>query len=255
MKCLSGITRYLKHFSVIAACTFGLMSIIASGGSSNHENFTTIPGNIETGISSKFENLVKPPVLVYPSDDKTVQEQAINLKWKAVEGAEIYRLVVSLNSDLSSHVIDITTTDTEYPLFDLYYGMTYFWRVCAYSDDKNNNSISKIWSFATPSSSVPAIPICIVESPILLSPEDGESIQQNEFNLEWESTEGADSYHVVVSLTSDLENPVVDIMTSDTTFTLSDLAEATNYYWVVDVYDADTDLEISSEIRTFSFQN
>jgi hyaluronate lyase len=70
--------------------------------------------------------------------------------------------------------------------------------------------------------------------------------------LSWNSVAGATSYRVLVARTSDLEEPIIDITTSSTNYTVSsEIDDFDTYYWAVSAINADGEGD-QSTMFTFS---
>jgi len=88
------------------------------------------------------------PELVSPSNGSAGVSATPTFDWNAAIGADIYNLVVSTNSNLSSPIINQTgLTSTSYSGGSLSVGPTYYWGVEA--ENSYGNTWSSIWSFTT----------------------------------------------------------------------------------------------------------
>jgi len=71
------------------------------------------------------------PSLVSPGVDETGVVRPVTFSWNAVPGAQKYNLQVDDDSDFSSPIVDIETTNTSYEVSTLSSNTTYYWRVNA----------------------------------------------------------------------------------------------------------------------------
>jgi hypothetical protein len=149
------------------------------------------------------------------------------LCWNAVNGAQNYRLQLSLNNDFSTIVIDSTNlVSTCLEIEGLDYNTVYYWRVQA-SNIAGTGDWSSVWSFTT---ELPAAPM----APILSSPENNITNAPLELLLCWYPVEGAQSYRLQLALAGDFAAVLIDSLNvADTCLTISDLEYNTVYYWRV----------------------
>ncbi len=73
-------------------------------------------------------------------------------------------------------------------------------------------------------------------SPELIEPDDGATLTSGAFKLQWSNVPGATEYQIVISMNSDLSNPVIKTTTA-TEYPSEGLSTDVLYYWRVDAVD------------------
>ena len=184
-------------------------------------------------------------ILSSPEDESENIPVDGGLTWLSTEGAADYHLQVSKLEDFSSIDIEQENIDaTSWTYEGLDYNTVYYWRVRA-TDDDVAGSWSQIWQFTTGSS---------LTAPELLSPEDNATEQATVLTLSWNATDGAEKYHINVSLTEDFSDILFyDKEVTETSEEISGLEYSSTYYWRV--YAANTDdHSLWSDVWNFTTQ-
>jgi|GEM_PF-7048702 len=220
--------------------------------------WTCDEGNRCSGMSNIVSTYAKPsptgdggvtplpvPNLSSPADGASVVTTKPTFSWQAVQsptpGASVtYILQVDDNIDFNSLVINITTSDTSFtPTTDLARGTTYYWRVKAVDTTGRQSDWSQVWRFYVKSDAVqPSL-----SAPTLISPINGYLTTTTKPTFSWQAvqspTPGASvTYILQVDDNINFNSPVINITTSDTSFTpTTDLARGTTYYWRVKAAD------------------
>ncbi len=167
------------------------------------------------------------PTLVFPPDSAAGVEIAPILNWQAVAGADSYGLQLSSATDFNTTLIDTSgVIGTSLRALGLENGHTYLWRVRSSSLGGDSN-----WSDARRFTTLLPAPT----APLLFSPADSAINVPVEATLSWNTSPGAASYNLQVSLTPDFSSPIValsDIL--DTSIQLVSLDEETEHYWRVE---------------------
>ncbi len=169
-----------------------------------------------------------PIVLTSPEDEAVNVSLTPELIWEADETADLYRIEISENDDLTDPLID--EGDLENSSFeltsDLNYLTTYYWRVRGLNN-VGSGETSEIFSFTTLPESSDVV--------ILTDPSDEQDDIPLQPLFEWNSADGADTYDLVVSPNSDLSDPVIEQTDiTETEFQATeDLDFLTTYYWKV----------------------
>ena len=90
--------------------------------------------------------------------------------------------------------------------------------------------------------------------PALLLPTHQARVTIDSFSLNWQSVQNANAYHILISERADLNNPVVNIITttSDTSYQPLDLTVDTQYYWTVHTLDAFENESHQHQVRSFT---
>lgn len=197
----------------------------------------------ETGLASTPTKIS----LVNPANDsKYINPADVEFKWREQSGASSYRLQVSVNSNMSSPVIDQSgISDTSVIISSLNYYTKYYWRVLPSGVDTYD--WSDVWSFTTR-----------VGIPVLTSPADGaKAVSLATGKLQWQAVTGAETYFLQIATTDlfDTEDVVFEDNTiSQVLFNLSgaDLDYNTVYYWRVSANGADGQgaVSVAREFKT-----
>lgn len=182
-----------------------------------------------------------------PKDDSTDTPIDLQLTWFPNISALDYDFQVSTDSLFNNLVIDSSgITDTFYTITnELENGITYYWHVKG-NNPEIESAYWKVRNFTT----VPLPP----EIPLLVSPANNETdIDSNLVILDWGASARAVTYTLQFSDIDDFSNLIIDenglTATQDT---VSDLNEATVYYWKVMAHNSggDSDWSDSFQFRT-----
>ncbi len=166
------------------------------------------------------------PQLQFPPDNTPHQNILFSFKWNQSPETEHYRLQVSLDSNFTSIVFD-TLTHVDITVFaaHLSYTTQYYWRVNA----QNNLGTSDFSSVRTFTTAIPPPP-----APLLASPDSGSQNMPTSFTVLWHPAETAESYSLQVANNIGFVSPIISAENIiDTTKAISQLANATTYYWRV----------------------
>jgi hypothetical protein len=135
-----------------------------------------------------FHTYLEPPVLVSPADPTYDVALATTLDWNASVGAGWYNLEYSTTDDFSDGVMSYTyISETEQDINGLSYGTQYYWRV-----QSENSYEASVWS-------VPFTFHTIMDTPVLIAPEDGMAGQLENIEFSWNGINAADSYTIEFS--------------------------------------------------------
>ncbi|WP_256758478.1 S-layer homology domain-containing protein [Cohnella sp. WQ 127256] len=88
-------------------------------------------------------------------------------------------------------------------------------------------------------------------SPLLESPVDGSFINSSAFTLQWSATNGAEYYYLMVATDADFDDLVFDRGLQQNSFDVTGLVRGIEYYWQVEVYDADDNFLSVSDVSRF----
>ena len=94
-------------------------------------------------------NVPVEPTLVFPANGESEVETSLTLTWMASTGAASYGLQVSLTSNFSSTIYNVTITTTSYPLSNLAENTTYYWQVNASNSGGGTSGYSSPFNFST----------------------------------------------------------------------------------------------------------
>ena len=169
------------------------------------------------------------PTLASPDNNASDQPTTLILSWDPAARSESYHLQVSSDGAFSAlHTNDSTLTGTSKQVGSLQTSTTYSWRVRA----KNAGGTSG-WSSVrifTTSSGLPPPPA----APTLSSPANGATNVQPPLALSWNSSSGASTYRLQVSVNSNFSGTMLDESgLQSTSRTLNSLEPETKYYWRV----------------------
>jgi hypothetical protein len=176
-----------------------------------------------TAISVDPLGDVSAPTLVGPADNATNQPLTLTLNWNSVFRAGWYRLQVSTNPAFTSGIVvdDAAVEDTFKVVTGLQPGTPYYWRVSAANPDAQSG-FSANRTFATQT-----LP------PVLAAPANNAVGQPTNPTLRWYRVQSATSYTLQVATDSTFASGIVlnDSTITDTTRTLSGLANITKHFW------------------------
>ena len=179
----------------------------------------------------KFTTAVAPPVapaLLVPADGAVDVDVAPTIRWMRPAGAISFRVQVGTDSTFTTGLVlnDSTITDTSRALSGLANLTKYFWRINA-KNGGGTSAYSVVRSFTTISAIPPA--------PALVTPPNNAVNQQVNVVLRWNRSNAATTYRLQVGTDETFATGVVynDSTLTDTTKTMSGLANSTKYYWRV----------------------
>lgn len=170
------------------------------------------------------------PVLsdIYVEDAKAVNYNTIRVLWRAVEGAESYRIDYSTNSDMSSATtLTVSAAETSYSITNLDSFTKYYVRVRAI----RSNAAGTTFVYS---------PICGPFTPILKDVENltAERIGLVTVALSWDAVEGAEGYYVDYSTDNGAtwQRARELVNGSDTGYTVDKLLTDTTYKFKVTAF-------------------
>lgn len=131
------------------------------------------------------------PTLLNPVDSQTnLQISNIIVRWSTISNADYYQLFIGLNPELSVlDMINVNITDTFYIFQALEKNKTYYWKVCQVNEC-NISDNSQTFQFSTQT--------CEVKPSTfrLTTPQNQQTNQQNQVNLNWERQIGQIYYDI-----------------------------------------------------------
>ena len=186
------------------------------------------------------------PVLLSPANGSMNQSTTILLKWSQVISSTTYSVEVATDSAFSNIIINQSgLTNTFYQVSGLFKGTTYYWRAGS-SSLIVFNGWSTGWNFTT-------IPnVVVLNSPILITPNNGAFSQPTTLTLVWDSVSGASLYNLEIAKDSLFSNAAItkNNLTS-TSEQISGLLNNTVYYWHVNALNS---VDTSGFSMTWNFK-
>ncbi len=176
-----------------------------------------------------FRTIIATPVLNYPSDGAVGISIDGLLEWKAVDGAEYYRIQIADNSEFLNPIIEaggILTNKFEYS--DLEHEKIYYWRVQAIN-------------FYSRGDFSDASHLRTIHSPPKLSKPSNNSINTpTTINFSWVSRPIYNFYRLQIAVDSNFSEIVIDIDSiGNDHILLTNLAENHTYYWRVNATNSE----------------
>ncbi|QLH53630.1 MAG: Putative PQQ enzyme repeat [Candidatus Kapaibacterium sp.] len=183
-------------------------------------------GKSEWSKVYKFTTLLPSPQLLRPPFADTLAPVKGILQWKPVDNATNYEVQICEKEDFSIGVISYKVVGQTFVQYsELAYSTKYNWRVRAYNSDLESQWSNIFWFKTIPENYLPP--------PILSYPTDNSVNLRINDKLIWYSVENAQGYLIQISTDRFFNNKVVEIQTSDTMFSIQNLAYGTRYYWRV----------------------
>lgn len=201
------------------------------------------------------------PQLSSPESGTLVNPSEIVLEWLPAERAEKYEVQVSTFSNFSQGIAYQSNNITNHKIaVNLDPDKIYFWRVRAINA-AGTSPYSTVWSLITES-------LTPLDSPILLSPNNGTIIKDTKIDLIWDDVEEVSTYQLELSTESSFGNMVFSQSNMKVTYeSIDNLQPGTTYYWRViasgdrpgsqsevwsfSVADAEEEVEEPLEINVF----
>ncbi len=162
--------------------------------------------------------------LASPATGSTNQAVSPVLTWRPTIGGSSYQLQVSTDPSFATTVFDQSNiTDTTKQVSTLSSLTKYYWRVRA-TGPGGAGPYSPNWDFTT-----------ILAAPSLVSPANSATNVPMPVQLRWQRSQGATTYKLQVATNSSFATGLIvnDSTITDTTYSVSGLTVATQYYWRV----------------------
>lgn len=176
-----------------------------------------------------FVTTIPPSPVISPGNNTASTEASITLMWNASNGATDYYLDVSTDANDFTHPIlanQHVSGATSFVLASLNPGTTYYYRVRAQNSSglSGNSAVFSVMT-APPSPSHVSVPVT--------------SVSQHSFDVTWDVSTSATTYHVVVSTSSDYSNPIVNTeVTTGNIYHVTTGTSGTIYYCEVKATNA-----------------
>lgn len=172
-----------------------------------------------------FTTNLKPPNLIYPSNDAKQVSINTELKWEYVSNAENFDLQIAQDTAMNNLIINEIDlpNDTTYQCNDLLSMTKHYWRVRAKNSDGRVSSWSNIFSFTTK-----------LGTPTIPSPADSAENVSITGDLVWNAILGANSYHVQLSTNENFSTTIInDSSVAGESIVYENLTPNITYYWRV----------------------
>jgi len=183
----------------------------------------------------KLSTKLAGPYLTNPKNKQIVTANKILLVWNDVQGASVYDIEISYDSQFSvQYREEKNFAGTSLLLNDLPKGKELFWKVKAKNDSKFSNW-SAVWNFSV------LYEDKALDAPNLINPENNSIEQDTSGFLVWYKIDEADSYLLELSDMANFSNVIIsESISTDTTFLYYGLEHDKNYSWHVRGEKADT---------------
>lgn len=170
-----------------------------------------------------FKTEFPAPNLATPANNSSAIDVRPQFTWNSVDVADSYQLQVATDAGFNQIVIDETSANIQYDVINnLAYSTTHHWRVRA-KQGLDLSDWSSVWQLETEDQ---------IAAPNLVSPLNNAINQDLELALDWDASNGAIDYHLLVEKVSD-NSTITDIKTNGTLRQISGLEEETEYRWRV----------------------
>lgn len=180
---------------------------------------------------AKFTTSLKPPVLVYPTNNSNDLPLNITCYWGVGDDADLattYNFIIATDPDfISSSIVSSVTnhSGTFIEVNGLLPSKTYYWKVSVNSDNYGTSDWSETWLFKT------GIPVIVLREPA------NKSVQVPiNCTFKWDAVNGVDGYMIQVS--KDFRFNASDIVISklvntNQLYSTGELKNYETYYWRV----------------------
>jgi photosystem II stability/assembly factor-like uncharacterized protein len=178
--------------------------------------------------------------LVSPADNGVGIPTIAPLIWKSVPNAELYEVQLSDKVDFSYRIEFATQSDTfRLTTTNLKSNTQYYWRV-------RSKCHSAVGTWSTARNFTTSI-----QSPDLVSPENGKKGVTQTYNFQWSRVDGATKYYLIVSKDAQFTTKAYEKDNiPDTCWLVPGLEPLTRYYWKV---KAKSDITVSGFSETWTF--
>ena len=223
-------------------------------------NATNTSGTSQWSTTYSFSTVLPPailiptaPVLSTPVNLATALSISPTLNWFSVSGATSYGLQVSVNSNFSTTILNLTgLTSITRAINGLTSATTYYWRVNA-ANASGTGAWSNVFSFTTTDVVNPPPVGSILSVPTLQLPADRATGISRTPILTWSPIPGAGSYDVQVSTSTAFRTNIVNLtgVSANVAQITTTLASRRLYYWRVRAVNG-TSVSGWSAVRRFT---
>jgi len=187
-----------------------------------------------------YTTKIAPTSLNTPTNQSTTVSVDCAFDWETEDNADTYELFISTSPDFSSEFFRQSgLTETSYTYSSLDYNTQYYWKI-SNSNTNCTSDWSETYNFIT-----------ILEAPALSLPTDDMDCIPLDDNFQWNTVNGATTYHLQVATDEQFNAIISDIDNiTSTTQTFNSLNNYTQYYWRVSASNANSSSNWS-ETRSF----
>ena len=192
-----------------------------------YEGTTFLGGYDNKGVSAAFKESVQPLGKVELSGAKDSGKASIIVSWKAVEGAEGYRIYRRFTGSSWKKLVDVASDQLSYTDSSGVTGKQYTYTVRAF---RTVNGKEELGGFDNLGVSATKLPSSVVLKSAKDNGKDG-------IDISWNKVSNADGYRVYRKTANSSWTKLSDV-TSNTTITYTDktVASGTTYYYTVRAY-------------------
>lgn len=201
---------------------------------------TTDKGNSNWSNPYTFTTIVAATQNVVPANNSRALAFPILCEWQSVGDQISYDIEIAEDKDFKNIVVREVIDNISKKEFSNYHGLmnnqTYWWHVRPRTRSNQVVSWSQPFNFTTK-----------IGSATVIYPMDKSSDQSLSSRYVWSPVSGAENYTIVVSKSSDLSNPLLNVSNVNKAeySTVSDLELSTTYYWQVTSVSSENGTSVS----------
>jgi hypothetical protein len=167
------------------------------------------------------------PELIEPTDALLTNDNTPRLRWRAITGADMYRVQIATDAAFTNVVVNVPVT-TLYYTPDALADRTYYWRVRARNAAANWGDYCTAWSVTIDTTPPP--------TPVRIRPANGSTTNDNTPLFQWYASDGAVMYQLLVVDSTDVT--VIDRTQTQRSYTPTTALVNGTYRWQVRAQDA-----------------
>ncbi|MCC5941092.1 MAG: hypothetical protein JJU37_06070 [Balneolaceae bacterium] len=201
---------------------------------------TVSPDVAETETESELLTEITSPI-----DSSVNQSVEAKLKWKEIDGATSYQIMISKSKTFDKTIIDTTVPGTSFKARSLSQNTTYYWKIYPIKKNKKNSGPwSKVRSFKTDE-----VETASITKLSLLLPENNADKVSTNLKFSWKELKGVSKYEYQLSDNSSFNSVLQKKTVTGTSYKPSGLVHQKKYYWRVKIAGNEN---AWSEVRTFT---
>lgn len=217
-----------KRFSLLVLPVSLLLALLMGLGT-----FLVTPAPTHAqGLFPFSSSVLSGPILKLPANKSSINDTTPYFKWKLLDGAVKYQLMVDDNVGFGSPVLNLTNiTNTWFTLTSPLPQKTYYWRVRAMDNKSNWGRWSYIFRF-TVDTIAPGVPV-------LLTPPNNTSTTDRTTTFTWKAVTGAAKYQIVLAMDAAFTDVYfTSYFLEPTSYNFLFAIDPGTYYWRVRARDA-----------------